>query len=725
MQQIDTSIAAKQSEFFRRLFGGQDGWLNIATKGDRFRDRWYHYPDQLEEATVFVVSSFPSKDVYFCPNLYTVQKRSKEHIRQVACAWADLDTCGPSELLVKPSFVTESSPGRYQAMWVFDEPQDMITGEDISHRIAYYHKSSGADTSGWDSTQLLRVPFTINHKPSRRTREDLRPSVKIITATTARYRPSDFDVYPPFPSGPKTLPEDVPQPPPDLTGDQVMAKYDGQLSDYAQLLFKIEPTEDWSRALWNLECLLLEAGATTLETYVVARDSACNKYERDGKPAIGLWKEIHKADEHVRSKIAQLAVEVEPPQPLLRDHERTTYSTIIEKYTEWAGRQTDASPSFHQASAFMLLSALLAGRLRLQMMHGTYIPNLWFMVLGNTTLTRKSTAMRLASNILGEISPETIMATDGSIEGILSAIGTRPGEASIFQRDEFSGFLEAMRKKDYMAGTQQEFLKLYDGDMIKRRLRSGDITVRDPIFILFAGGIRDRILGLLDEAHVESGFVPRFLFFLGEADRGSRRRAKLFSPDDLQERDHLIHEFSELHNAFHTEQNLRIGHASTPKKKLWFATMTDEALERWNDLNDELIDYAHQSERPDLFYPVVQRLADSLLKASLLLAAARAPGEAVVITLEDVLHAIHYGEQWFFWSVEVIRNVGKTPYEEKLAKIHDYIYRNPGVPLALVTKTFKLNVQNTKLYIDTLEQRGMIKSFTRNKTKVFFSEASG
>lgn len=720
MQQVDASIAAKQAEFFRRLFGEQEGWLNIATKAvSRFRDHWFHYPDQLNEATLLISKSLPDHDVYYCPNLFRVQKRHKEHISEVTCAWSDLDTCDPSNLLVKPSFVLETSPGRFQALWVFEEAQDMGTGEDISYKIAYYHRDQGADVSGWDATQLLRVPFTTNHKLEYRTSKEFRPTVKIVVATTVKFRPSDFAAYP----GMRTnLPTDTPNPPPDLTGEIVMHKYADRLSDYAEMLFKMEPATDWSAALWNLECLLLEAGATILETYVAARDSACNKYERDGKPALSLWREVHKADDYIQEKLASLTLTVEVPQPLLRDHERQEYDSIIEEYIDWAKRQTDASPPFHQASAFCILSGLLAARIRLPLMHMTLIPNLWFMVLGNTTLTRKSTAMRLGSNMLDEIAPETIMGTDGSIEGILAAMANRPGEASIFQRDEFSGFLEAMKKKEYMAGAIQEFLKLYDGDTIKRRLRSGDITVREPVFILFTGGIRDRILGLLDEGHIESGFVPRFLFFFGESDKGTRRRARLFSPEDFEARNHLIEKFIEIHSGFNVDHTVVTGTAKTTRKKLWQASMDEDALERWNDLNDELIDYADQSERPELFYPVVQRLADSVLKAALLLAAARKPGEEITVTLDDVLHAIQYGEQWFFWSVEVIRNVGKTPYEEKLAKIHDYIYRHPGAPLALVMKTFKLNVQNSKLFLDTLEQRGQIRSITRNKSRVFFAE---
>jgi hypothetical protein len=712
---MSNETAAKQVEFFRRLFGNAVGWLNIGIKSDtgKFSDEWFAYPGELTKAILTIQQFAPANDIYYCPSLFIEQRRKKEHVREAVCIWADLDTCDPTNLLLKPTFVLETSPARFQALWVLDEPEDTFSAEELARRIAYYHQPQGADTSGWDITQLLRVPWTTNHKVEYRKSAGLRPPVKLIIATSARYRPQDFKSYPPMPGEPKEYPEKLPDIPNGLTGASLMQKYADRLTDKARGLFSVPPVEGrnegWSGALWSLECSLFEAGLTPLEVFIIARDSACNKYARDQKPMLALWKDVTNAANRVEQNNAALTAVIETPDDLLRANEKAEQSTIIEQYIDWASRQTDAATQYHQAGAFMLLSGLLASNIRLQLKHMTVVPNLWFMILGNTTLTRKSTAMRLASGILNEISPETVMATDGSIEGILTAISTRPGEASIFQRDEFAGMLEAMTRKEYMAGMQQEFLRLYDGDTVKRRLRSGDITVKEPIFILYAGGIRDRLLGLLDEEHVESGFIPRFLFFLANSEKGARRRGERFSNADVEERDLLIDKFRRIHYAFNVSQTVTIGLTKTSNRKRWFATIDDAALNRWNDLNDDLIGFADTSENANLFYPVMQRLGDSVLKAALLLSAARAPGEEIVITLQDIITAIYYGEQWLSWSVEVLRNIGKTPYEDKLERITSYVTRNPGVSRQLLMRAFKLNAQNAKLYLETLEQRGLIR----------------
>src|SRR6185295_16082845 len=162
----------------------------------------------------------------------------------------------------------------------------------------------------------------------------------------------------------------------------------------------------------------------------------------------------------------------------------------------------DAAWQYHQAGAFVALSSLLAGSVRLPTSFGTVIPNLWFMILADTTLTRKSTAMDLVMDLLLEIDTDCVLATDGSIEGLMTSLSMRPGRASIFLRDEFSGLLDAMVRKDYYAGMAETFTKLYDGKFQKRILRKDIIEVKDPVLIFFAGGIKNKTMSLVTHEQV-------------------------------------------------------------------------------------------------------------------------------------------------------------------------------------------------------------------------------
>src|SRR6185437_2046072 len=127
-------------------------------------------------------------------------------------------------------------------------------------------------------------------------------------------------------------------------------------------------------------------------------------------------------------------------------------------------------------------------------------------------------AMNIVMDLLQDIDESLLMATDGSMEGFAQALADRPGQVSIFFRDEFTGLMESMAKKDYMAGMAEFFTGLYDSRSQVRRLRKEEIRIKDPRLIIFAGGIKNRMQSLVTFEHVSSGFLPRFIFVTAESD---------------------------------------------------------------------------------------------------------------------------------------------------------------------------------------------------------------
>src|SRR4051812_39041692 len=155
------------------------------------KEEYFRYPDQQDAMLKFVGDHARTHNVYFCPQLLRGRKRSKEGVRSTPCAWADLDACHPDNLYVTPSIIIESSPGRWQAYWRFSGVDTVLPddAEDLSRRIAYAHAEDGADRSGWDLSQLLRVPFTYNLKHL----VDGTAPIVLPTGGRGRYRLEDFD----------------------------------------------------------------------------------------------------------------------------------------------------------------------------------------------------------------------------------------------------------------------------------------------------------------------------------------------------------------------------------------------------------------------------------------------------------------------------------------------------------------------------------------------------
>jgi len=151
----------------------QDGFVFLSFKDDTgWHDLCYKFGrDEI------VIPDAKLGDVYFCPNIFSRPRRSKDLMLPSKWLYADLDKVDPAEVgpkygsILRPSIAWESSPGRYQALWELDRFLDPELHSTVNQKLTYL---IGADKGGWDRTQVLRVPGTINHKYAEE------PEVKLL-----------------------------------------------------------------------------------------------------------------------------------------------------------------------------------------------------------------------------------------------------------------------------------------------------------------------------------------------------------------------------------------------------------------------------------------------------------------------------------------------------------------------------------------------------------------
>lgn len=696
------------------VLGEQEGYVGIASRVARdgsWHETVYNYPDHLDDIAEYLKTATILGDLYFCPTLLVKPKRIKDNVRTSLVAWADLDECDPENLKLKPTLTIQTSPGRWQAYWRFDGPVAALDVEDINRRIAYAHADQGCDKSGWDLTQLLRIPGTKNYK--RLDKGEIH-SVKVVDFDASRiYKPSDFNIYPAVAG---TNKPDIPFPRklPNISADDIMERVRASIHPRTWELFRKVPEGNWSKSLWELELLLIGAGVPIEEVFIVAKASACNKYARDGRSDELLWKDVCRAKAYEDNRVLQqnafdpdAADWYLPDKDILSDTERELAKgrrTIVDDYIDWAKSVGDAAPQYHEAGAFMLLSALLAGSVKLPTSFGTVIPNLWFMILADTTLTRKTTAMDMAMDLLIEIDSDAMLATDGSIEGLLTSLSTRPGKPSVFLRDEFSGLLEQMTKKDYMAGMLAMFTKLYDGKIQKRLLRKETIEVRDPVLILFTGGIRERIYSLMTYEHIDSGFVPRFIFITAESDIARIRPLGPPTAKTLEEREDILLRFRDVYEHYN-----QVDPDAIIQRPSFAAELTTDAWQRYNKFEYDMLSIGTESSMAGLLTPVMQRLCVSGLKAAVLIAAADRLTDKVVVTESDLIQAFLYVERWKTHALNVVANAGKTATEKQIERIFDQIQKEPGVLRSTLMQRNRLVAREADNILTTLTQRGMVR----------------
>lgn len=160
-------------EFFKCIFVDGRGWICLAkisrTNGTGFVQTFFRYPDQMLEIEQYVEdNNVYGNDLYFSVNLFSKPQRSKEFALPMYILYADLDLCHPRNLgkfgEPRPSLVLQTSQDKWQGYWILKEKITAAQAEELSHQIAVAYKDMGCDQSGWDTTQILRIPGTKNWK---------------------------------------------------------------------------------------------------------------------------------------------------------------------------------------------------------------------------------------------------------------------------------------------------------------------------------------------------------------------------------------------------------------------------------------------------------------------------------------------------------------------------------------------------------------------------------
>lgn len=156
------------SEFFRAVFhrAPPDHFIEIRTisANQRAGQRFYQVADLKGRAEHVdrVRQLDGAANVY-----YGVIPRRETRGTADACAsacavWADFDEGPPVALPLPPSVVIETSPGKYQALWLLDAPSDdLALVEAINRAIATLY---GADRNACDRARVLRLPGFRNLK---------------------------------------------------------------------------------------------------------------------------------------------------------------------------------------------------------------------------------------------------------------------------------------------------------------------------------------------------------------------------------------------------------------------------------------------------------------------------------------------------------------------------------------------------------------------------------
>jgi hypothetical protein len=695
-------------QFFKTLYGDeQQGWVAVVTFPARARKgvetlvdwkamslnayKFFQWPQQAD-ALVKYCASKSSEDVYVPVSLSSQMDNKKGSMMPPSVIHCEADTAGPSRFPIEPSIIVETSPGRWQLYWQLKEPAPIAKAEPLAKQIAYSQRAHGADM-GWAVNKLMRVPGTTNTKPgNNKFKVTADHTGRIYTFKELKRAFAGSEISESVQAQDRPLPTDLPsfkeassKMPPDNTAQDLMLKHIDPDDPNPKMRSRY-------KAIWNLACICLRGGMTLEETFVVCSRSVNNKYAQDGRSETELWRDILKADATINNDTIifvdddpdnePIHLDVQTGVSLLKPEERELVrtDTFIDIFTDWARTKTLADHKYHRANAITILSTMLSEFGYGTPKHGSLGLELWFMVLGVTTRSYKTTAAKLMLRFLDHVGAEREhpyeLESDVSPESLGDALADRGEISSLYHVDEAHATVgDAKGGKGYMAGLLPLLTKLYDGKVpgVKRMTRKGNKATKTH-FTLSMLGVPGKMTETLTREDFASGFLARFIFVLGApAPRDPENRWMDQAPIDAKpDMDPVLSQLLMDAQLLVAKWRRRVEKAHGEKIAIRVA---DDAWARWNKLVLDLDKIAESSPDPEAVLPTAERTTVAVHKLACLLAMA---DDKEVVQMDHLLTAIRYAEGWYDTMTIMSQMVFANRWQRQVSELVEWVKVSEG-----------------------------------------------
>lgn len=267
-----------------------------------------------------------------------------------------------------------------------------------------------------------------------------------------------------------------------------------------------------------------------------------------------LWDEIRqlRVQDAEATKTTSTPREIEP---MNTDNPRLKVNlpdNFVQHYIEYVHGLSDSYAEYQHGAALMLLSCAVNKRAYLPLTIGTIFPNLWVFCLGQSTVSRKTTACTKLTEFIELQNQWMLLSYPGSPEALVEDLEGEDRVNSqenighgILCRDEAGGILSAM-EKTYMSDMRDLFCQLYDCRPFTRKLRTSQrkakttFNIRDTYLCMFFATTPDIFSVYTRLEDLTSGWLLRFLYYFPNYDHKLRDLSTM--SDDDRERQKKIGE---------------------------------------------------------------------------------------------------------------------------------------------------------------------------------------
>jgi len=335
---------------------------------------------------------------------------------------------------------------------------------------------------------------------------------------------------------------------------------------------------------------------------------------------------------------------------------------------------TDAPKIYHIFNFLTVIGALLKDNIHLQFSNLKIYPNLWVVLIGRSSLFRKSTSIKLAIDIVDKTNKKLILPSEFSLEKLFSILSEQ--NTGIFWIDEFSNFFSQFHRA-YMTGGLSFFVELYDKSYLKRSIMDEEKTIENPCVSILSATTIEGISIALKEREIRTGLLPRFVFVYA-----NKKEKEIYVPDGID----------------YEKYNRLLDKVRTITEKVYGSQkITKEAIDYFSEYQKQKTK-EYEVESPD-FFAFLTRIYVSILKIFLILSAI----ENKVIDGDIIEKSCKLGDYMIYSAKQVFENLVWTPTQERKKKVFEYLlHRNNWVSRSEVLRYTKLSSGELDTAIETL-----------------------
>lgn len=338
---------------------------------------------------------------------------------------------------------------------------------------------------------------------------------------------------------------------------------------------------------------------------------------------------------------------------------------------------TDAPMSYRESAGLMCLATFAQGKRHIQAGRAGVKPNLFMMVVGPSSVSRKTTTVQLAEAMVRDCDQALVGPKDYTMEGLLRWMSKEDRIRNRFTlfADEFGSDLA--RGFAYAPTMKEDFCRLYDGDdWSKVRATGKEFTISKPRIGLYAAAAYPMLSKFLKTDDWFSGFMMRFLFIAPVGTQEPKDIQPVFPQEEWNEALALMLQIRDALEA-----------------RSYSLSMSKGAAQLYSETMRGLKDQATSNHLLDVY---LGRFGVSIQKLSLLYQIDSDP-YATDISPEAMREAVQFAEG-VCWSsfVEAFRVTSASDWTASLQRLADQVFE-AGEDGLSVPKLFSVGSANRSL----------------------------